>query len=669
MIVSCALPIAFAACGEMPEEDAPPTETVSSAVTGMPTRVASGAGSATGTWKYQPLKWSPGGGQGGPVLSPEIVPVYWGKTTSNWKVGDGNQENDPNLINAWIDGFANYVSGAGAPAGAEPVTKQYGIWGAQRVTTTSGNFTCNGSCSSADTTIADTGVQQRIAAMQAAKTLPASTPNRIFLVMLKGFKYNFGGSVCGYHSLVGNTYYAVVPWEIASSAPEGSLANCTFQGVMSHELFETMTDPYPNNGWLAQNGQEGGDECQPYNSSYGPGAGDQGMAQMPFGFIQTFTDNVSNTCSPWSWSTTSNLALTNWPAHHEIVSAIFPAPASWGQPGEMYHIYTTDNVNWPVEDMGSIGGNFQAVQAPAVVKPTSTRLDVFVRGVDGPSTGLFHMSTTSTAVGWSAPSQIGGNTTVGQPSAVSAVNNRIDIAARHWDSSVLHLFSTNNSTFSTEDIASQTIGPPTIVASSPGSANFDVYTFGMHADQVVASEAAGGKFGAFGTLVSGVNGLLPIPGAAASFNTTDKISFAGMNGGNNPAFQEAQTYLPRFTATNTSGGWLNSYYAMTNTTPFGAYAIVSNSKGVDVAWMDRSTFEYFHRHFNAQTHAWSGVNNLANWDAVQDLGGNFIAPPALTYGSDGALYVMGVDINDCLGSIRVSGTSIAPSSTGLCGVL
>src|SRR5580692_8654984 len=115
-------------------------------------------------WSYQPLTWSlNNGGQGGPVLSPEIVPLFWGRSAADWSVGDGQTDDDPRLITKYIDNFANYISGVGQPAGEEPVTKQYGVWGALRYTTGIDSFlTCNGPCSIGDTSIADVGVQQRI---------------------------------------------------------------------------------------------------------------------------------------------------------------------------------------------------------------------------------------------------------------------------------------------------------------------------------------------------------------------------------------------------------------------------------------------------------------------------------------------------------------------------
>jgi hypothetical protein len=607
------------------------------------------------TWTYRPLQWATLGGQGGPVLSPEIVPLYWGKNSTDWVIGDANPDNDPAVINAYLDGFANYISGANLPAGLEPVTKQYGVWGAQRM---AGAFFCKGTCSAGDSSIGDVGIQQRIASLQASHVLPPSTPSRIFVVFLKGFTYQSSVLGCAYHDVNGSTYYAVIPFEHTANAPDGDLTHCSLQPAISHELLEAMTDAYPGNGWTygADDG-EGADECEPW-----AGVGAAGIAQFPWGFVSTFADNVTGSCSPWSWTTTSPLAATSWNGH--VLDVFYPAPGWTGTPSTLMHAYTTDGSNWSSEPTASGAAPFNLVGAPAVVKPAPNRVDVFVRGVNGPSTALFHISKTTTGP-WTMAA-LNPNNTVGQPSAVSTGTNRIDLVARHWDSSVVHMWSNDNTGFASEDFASQTIGSPTIV--SPGFMNFDVYTFGMHADQVVNRFTNGGHWSGFSTLVSGVNGLLPVPAAVAVSNLTNRAVFAAMNGGTD-FLEEEQVYWPRYTITN-NGSWTNSYYALGNTSPFGAYGAASNSQGVDVAWMDRSSFAYLHTRFNTTTHSWTQITNTNNWDAVTPTDGQFMPPPIVAYGSDGATYLLGVGFDTCLYAAKFSGnTYLGLISTGVCSVM
>jgi hypothetical protein len=91
---------------------------------------------------------------------------------------------------------------------------------------------------------------------------------------------------CGYHDAVqfqdiGIVLFSVEPWQgsvcaIATPAPNGLLVDST-NNVLSHETFETITDPLPGLGYTNQTGgeltgAEVGDECVLFNFSNSPGA-------------------------------------------------------------------------------------------------------------------------------------------------------------------------------------------------------------------------------------------------------------------------------------------------------------------------------------------------------------------------------------------------------------
>jgi hypothetical protein len=89
----------------------------------------------------------------------------------------------------------------------------------------------------------------------------------------------FPFTFCGYHGVLGSgptaTYFTVEPYQdVAGCAvsttgphlPNGKKADST-DSVLSHEIFETLTDPDPGFGWVAikslnELGFEIGDECQ-----------------------------------------------------------------------------------------------------------------------------------------------------------------------------------------------------------------------------------------------------------------------------------------------------------------------------------------------------------------------------------------------------------------------
>ena len=89
---------------------------------------------------------------------------------------------------------------------------------------------------------------------------------------------------CGYHDAVGfsdigTVLFTVQPWQgtiycaIGSAAPNGLLADST-NNVLSHETFETITDPLPGLGYWVQSGSvltgnEIADECVHFDINTG----------------------------------------------------------------------------------------------------------------------------------------------------------------------------------------------------------------------------------------------------------------------------------------------------------------------------------------------------------------------------------------------------------------
>jgi hypothetical protein len=91
----------------------------------------------------------------------------------------------------------------------------------------------------------------------------------------------FGTQWCAYHSSSGNLSYAYMPYQPDAggacgmnfvNATNDSFGNGYFDGfsiVGGHEYAETITDPYPNSGWLDSRGAENGDKCAWISSGQG----------------------------------------------------------------------------------------------------------------------------------------------------------------------------------------------------------------------------------------------------------------------------------------------------------------------------------------------------------------------------------------------------------------
>jgi serine protease len=114
----------------------------------------------------------------------------------------------------------------------------------------------------------------------------------------------FGTQWCAYHSSSGNLSYAYMPYEPDAGASCGmnfvngsnnAFGNGYFDGfsiVGGHEYGETVTDPYPNSGWLDSRGAENGDKCAWIASGQGA-ASNIGLGANNFA-VQSLWSNAFN---------------------------------------------------------------------------------------------------------------------------------------------------------------------------------------------------------------------------------------------------------------------------------------------------------------------------------------------------------------------------------------
>ena len=113
----------------------------------------------------------------------------------------------------------------------------------------------------------------------------------------------FGTQWCAYHSSSGNLSYSYIPYQPDAGAACGmnfvnnndAFGNGYFDGfsiVAGHEYGETITDPYPNSGWLDGRGAENGDKCAWISSGQGA-ASNIALGGHSFA-VQSLWSNASN---------------------------------------------------------------------------------------------------------------------------------------------------------------------------------------------------------------------------------------------------------------------------------------------------------------------------------------------------------------------------------------
>jgi hypothetical protein len=230
------------------------------------------------------LSYHGGVGGIGVETTPRVYLVLWGSQWNN---------NDPSGESAILQSFYN---GAGGSKWLNSVT-QY----CQGVA--SGTFFCNGAGTAAGnppsilagvwadnaSTAPSRPRQSQLAAeaVKAAQHFGNTTASRnasvqYVIATSHGNSANgFGTQYCAWHSstssTVGNVAYTNLPYLTDAGAScganfngLGAKAGITIVG--GHEMAETITDQFPNGGWLDSGGAENGDKCAWISSGQGASA-------------------------------------------------------------------------------------------------------------------------------------------------------------------------------------------------------------------------------------------------------------------------------------------------------------------------------------------------------------------------------------------------------------
>ena len=535
----------------------------------------------------------------GSVLSPELVPLFWG----DWTAAE-----QANTI-AYLQSFALYLSGFSAPNGMEPVTKQYGVLGAHVVPGFSIGM-------GSDTLIKDTGIYQRIHLLQSQGNLPPDSPSRVFVVFLRGigqFRYNFddagalvNANTCAYHNSNYSTYYAVLPWEVMNANPTSNCAGAAgFQATISHEIMEAATDPIVGNSWLTQQDWlhtgEGADQC--------------GKNTLAFGTVSTFTDNVLG-CTSFTNATYTHIgALASSIADNWSILAFWPTLSAAN-----LDLARWNGSSWSYQQLFDPNALVPAVVwfigQPTAVQMTTSRTDVFVMGSDNAIHHVFRDLSGTGQWTWLSPitSPPGLPGFIGEPSAVSWGSGRIDMVVLGTDLSVMHLFSNDGFTFFTESMGGQTRGAPRIV--SRGTNLLDFYTEGT-TGEIVENSWSPGWSGYHTT--NGVGGGRLIRPTITNWDVNRKDLFWGGQ--------------HQWAAVGYGWGWeyFDGAYGEYQATP-------RSSIGIDVTW--RGTDGGAH---------YRGYNRSTGWTSSMNLHGIYNGPPTIVESSPvGGLYILGAGTDGCL---------------------
>ena len=113
----------------------------------------------------------------------------------------------------------------------------------------------------------------------------------------------FGTQYCAWHSSTSSSYGNIAYTNLPYITDAGSSCGANFNGlganagitiVEGHELAETMTDQFPNGGWLDRQGEENGDKCAWLSS--GQGASASVSLNGTYFPVQSLWSNAASNC-------------------------------------------------------------------------------------------------------------------------------------------------------------------------------------------------------------------------------------------------------------------------------------------------------------------------------------------------------------------------------------
>lgn len=250
-----------------------------------------------------------GGGVGGIGVetAPKVYLVEWG---SQWNNGDPSGE--VTLLQSffnhagasgWLNSVSQYCQGVAVgtvtcPSGSQHAGNPTGIY--------ANTWADNGAAAPAHPTQSQLAAEAVKAAAHFGNTTAAvnKTVQYVIATAKGNSASGFGTQYCAWHSSTssssGNIAYTNLPY----ITDAGSSCGANFNGLGSnagitivegHEMAETITDQFPNGGWLDRNGEENGDKCA-WITTGSPGASASVSLNGASFPVQSLWSNASSGC-------------------------------------------------------------------------------------------------------------------------------------------------------------------------------------------------------------------------------------------------------------------------------------------------------------------------------------------------------------------------------------
>ena len=218
------------------------------------------------------LAYQGGIGGIGVETAPKVYLVLWGSQWSSDPSGESAAlQNFFNHVGAssWLNSVTQYCQGV------SPGTITCGSLGQHAGNPSAiygGVFQDSGSAAPSSPTQSQLAAEAIKAAGHFNNTTPSSNASVQYVIATShgNNASGFGTSYCAWHSstssAAGNIAYTNLPYITDAGASCGANfnnlgPNAGITIVEGHEMAETITDQFPNGGWLDRNGEENGDKC------------------------------------------------------------------------------------------------------------------------------------------------------------------------------------------------------------------------------------------------------------------------------------------------------------------------------------------------------------------------------------------------------------------------
>jgi len=245
----------------------------------------------------------------GVETAPKVYLVLWG---SQWNNNDpygeaGRLQDFFNGVggSSWLNSVSQYCQGVASGTTTCPTNSQHAGNQANIYVAT---WQDNTSAAPAHPTQSQLAAEAVSAAGHWGNTSSATnnTVQYVIATATGNSASGFGTQYCAWHSSTSSSYgniaYTNLPYitdagpscgsNFVNSGSSGATDGVTI--VEGHELAETITDQFPNGGWLDRNGEENGDKCAWISS----GSGASRDITLPTGSfaVQTLWSNANNGC-------------------------------------------------------------------------------------------------------------------------------------------------------------------------------------------------------------------------------------------------------------------------------------------------------------------------------------------------------------------------------------